>query len=205
MNYYAPDIVSTNHSVCVKSPYNKYFADTARRLGGVFDQGSWVFSRRDEVQVRSSVEQYYGYDGLTEPAKVDVQIEFHSDTYSEANGTIWVLARPLVRAHRTSMTPQIALGTVLIAGTIEIEENRAVCKKGTIAIFRDVPIALIDREPTNDDYHLSLVKPDTPELELLFYEHDRHIARIKEIERLFELAETDIEMFGEHLAISGDL
>jgi len=205
INYYAPDIVSTQHSVCVKSTYNKEFADTARQLGGVFDQGSWVFSRRDEVEVRTAAERYYGYDGLTEPAKVDVQIDFKKDVYSKPNGTIWILARPLARAYESSRTPQIAHGTVIKTGSIETDGDRAVCKKNTALVLRDVPIALVDRESKNDGYLLTVVKPDTVELELLFYEHDRHVERIREIESLFHLAETDIKRFGDYLSISGDL
>jgi len=204
MNYYTPEVTSTPHSLCVKAPYNQSFSTIAKSLGGVFEDGAWVFNRRDEISVRDELEKLYGYDGLTEPAKCDVSIAFTADCVSPVNGTLWILARPLARAYKDSESPQIALGTVVSQGKIEVEHKKVICRKDTIVIFRDVPISLVDREPAGQGYSLSIIEPTEIQLECLFYEHDRNLARIKEINRIFELAKTDLEKFGEHLALTSD-
>lgn len=192
---YRPIITVDRNRIIVEAPYNMRFTIVARELGGVFSEGSWKFSKREELEVRKSVEAIYGYDGLTEPALVDVQIDFSEDLVSDYMKSIDILSRPLARITEKGRDPLIATGTVIKAGKITAENDRVKCHAGTTVVFRSVPLSLFKSMDSHQSYAAAILEPDNHELEILFYEHDQLLKRINEIQSIFELANKDIESF----------
>ncbi len=60
--------------IAVHSPYNSLFVKSARKLGGSWSGGCWIFPDHAEELVRESLRKYYGTDGTDEAAMVIVRV-----------------------------------------------------------------------------------------------------------------------------------
>ena len=187
MNYYEPTITVLSDTLEVVAPYNSDFKEKAHLLAGVYSDGKWRFSSRDQIAVRKLTEQIYGYDGLTTPPRIDASVRFNADVMSDPYQSIDVLSRPVARATKK---PGVLMGhgIIVVGGTIHKSGSRVKIERGTELTFRDVPYSLYEREAAVpvDTYSIEQIKPEQMELERLFYEHDQICKRYRELEAIFE-------------------
>lgn len=192
MNYYEPTITVLPDTLEVVAPYNSVFREQAYLLAGVYENGKWQFSLRDQIAVRKLAEQVYGYDGLTTPPRIDVSVVFNADVVSDPRQSIDVLSRPVARA---TDKPGVLMGhgIIVVSGNIGKLFNRVKIERGTELTFRDVPYSLYEKEAAApvDAYSIEQVKPELMELERLFFEHDQLCRRYQELEAIFKYSNVD--------------
>ena len=184
--------------VTVEAPYNIEFIRRAGELGGAFRNGKWLFSYQEEIEVRNACEKYFGYNGLTDPTKIDVRVVFNKELVSAPGASIDILGRPIARiTNKVQHKPLIAPGTLIKSGSITSMGTRVVFEKGTTLLLRSVPMSLYNKHQRSKDYTIEKMRLDNQALELLFYEHESLIGRLKEINQLLEHAEIDPQQFQE--------
>lgn len=196
VDYFRPIIATSRTTVAVEAPYHTGFISRAYELGGVFQKKKWVFSYREELDVRKACEEYFGYDGITDPIKADVKIVFNDEVESKPNQSINILSRPIARVSpRQNKDPLIAPGTLIKKGSITVKGDRVVIEKDTEIVLRSVPISLVKNTQETSAYSIEVTDVDQQALELLFYEYDQLVTRFAEVRYLLDTADVDLDMF----------
>lgn len=195
MDYFMPTISIHPDAMTVAAPYNLGFIKRAGELGGVFRNAKWNFSNREELEVRKACEHFFGYDGLTDPIKVDVRVLFHREVTSLEKRSVDILARPIARVTDRGGDPLIAPGTIKTKGSILASGTKVRIAKDTELVLRSVPFSLLKNHIKTPEYSLEALEIDDHALEVLFYEYDQLIERVNEIKSVLELSKIDLEEF----------
>lgn len=176
----------------VASPYNSNFVAAAKRLGGKWSNGAWVFDARDEQRVRDLCRTTYGTDGVASDL-VTLRMSFREEArgYCEA---VEICGRTVARATGRDSGARLGDGIVLLQGSIgsggsaKNWETRVAA--GSVVLVRDFPraeaerlIAKMEAGQSKRDY---AIEPETPAVdrEALAAERARLVARIAEIDAL---------------------
>lgn len=196
MNFYKPEFSVDEKRLTVSAPYNSGFQNSARRLGGVFKDRHWLFSKRDEIAVRNACLEHYGVDGIEDPVAVDVQIDVTARIQSDAFRPITIFARPIARVTKKGNAPLIAQGMIISKGEIDSRGPIVIIEPGCSFIFREVPLCLYQKQKTlHQQLRCSILDIEDSSLEYLFYEHDRLVQKLSEIKAIFKYADYEPELF----------
>ncbi len=87
------NITTENGKTKVVTPYNPSFPTRAKKLGGRWQGGAWVFDARDEERVRDLCRDIYGTDGQDSGRKITVRAEYTADHDDTVPDTDLYLAR----------------------------------------------------------------------------------------------------------------
>lgn len=121
------DITTTGSGgIAVSCPYNADFVAGAKRLGGKWKGGAWVFDTRDEERVRDLLRTVYGTDGAPVDT-VDVRITIRasanidparrpSDQRPSYSSELWFAGRQILRRRSRDSAVELGKGVVLLSG-----------------------------------------------------------------------------------------
>jgi hypothetical protein len=186
-------ITVNSTTLAVKSPYNSEFVATAKRYGGKWSGGQWVFDARDEERVRELCKKVYGSDGLTADL-CTIRAKFTANA-SVGGGPIEIAGRTIARAHGRDSGARLGEGVVLLEGKFGSGgsmKNWAtfVGRNGAVVLVRDFPRAQAERLIAEGADWIS-IEPEAPPLDraALEAERDRLSARIAEINALLEVTQ----------------
>lgn len=184
-------ITTADGKTSVQSPYHPDWPAEARKIGGDWRGGAWVFDSRDEERIRSLARSIYGTDGSPDPGgTVSVRISV-TDARGDGGGrpaSLYVAGRLIATRYDRDEQPRLADGVVLIKGGFEASAGsrnyiQLGPEDGTVVEVRDVPRAVaIDRG-------LEIVQSaDTgmPDHEALRVERARLAARLAEIDAILK-------------------
>lgn len=160
-------ITRNSKQVTIDAEYNKVFSDSARRLGGKWNESQWVFDIRDEHAVLNLCYRAYGDDGVRKN-QCDVRVTI-PELYSEWQAPISFFGYSVARAYGRDSGVKIRPGIVIESGDFRsggsIKNWRTVAEDNTVFVIRDVSRELV--EEFNEDYAtieiLETTKPYTLE------------------------------------------
>jgi hypothetical protein len=179
-------ITTDGGKTTVRSPYHPDWPAEARRLGGKWSGGAWVFDSRDEDRVRALARDTFGTDGSPDPGgTVTVRVAV-TDAMGEKGGkpaALYLYGRLVATRYARDNEPTLGPGIVLVSGGFGDGGSHNYLKLGplddTFVEIRDVPrvVAL--------DHGLKIVGEDAgPDREALRAERERLVARLAEVDAL---------------------
>jgi hypothetical protein len=186
-------ITVNGSTVAVKSPYNSEFVTTAKRYGGKWKGGQWVFDARDEERVRALCQKVYGTDGLSKDL-CTIRAKFYiSDAV--CCGPIEISGRTIARAWGRDSGAKLGEGVVLLEGRFSSGGSMknwetTVGNAGAVVLVRDFPRATAEKLIAEGATWLS-IEPEAPVIDCAALEAERAklVARIAEIDALLEVSQ----------------
>jgi hypothetical protein len=181
-------------TVAVKSPYNSEFVTTAKRYGGKWKNGQWVFDARDEERVRALCQEVYGTDGLS-TGLCTIRAKYSGDWHDYADrGPIEIAGRTIARAWGRDSGAKLGEGVVVLeggfssGGSMKNWTTRVIGE--TVVLVRDFPRATAERLIAEGAQHIS-IEPEAPVIDRAALEAERAklVARIAEIDALLEVSQ----------------
>lgn len=180
-------ITTTGRKTTVRAPFHPDWPSQARKLGGRWTDGAWVFDSRDEVRVRDLARDVYGTDGTRDPAgTVTVRISV-DDVRGDRGGhpaVLYQAGRKIAARYGRDEEVRLGEGVVLVSGGfLHSAGSHSYIElgplEGTVVEVRDVPRVLAE------DHGLEIVAEDTsPNRDALLAERERLTARLAEIDRI---------------------
>lgn len=133
--------------IAVHSPYNTKFVTLARRLGGKFEKGAWVFDAREEEAVRAGCMKIYGEDGSGLTNFLTVKLTFVTEDYAVRKAYAFC-GRSLARAYDRDSGAKIEEGVIVHAGNVKSGGSWAnfqtIIEAGTVLEVRDMSRTLVE-------------------------------------------------------------
>ena len=164
----------TGKSFQVATPFHPDFAALAKRKGATWDADltAWSFNSRDEKAARNLTLAFFGFDGLSDPDLVDVQVEIGEYDYRDMN----TLCRPFslfgrILAEATSRDSGARLGEEVSLRTGDVRSGGSAknwetkIDDGAVFIVRDVPRCRVESEinELNEEIKIELIGTGEPD------------------------------------------
>jgi hypothetical protein len=189
-------INTANGQLVVRSPYNTYFIERAKRTGGRYQDGDWVFDARDEERVREICMDAYGNDGVRADT-CTVRVEFDRDDDAHAD-SIQLAGRPIAKASGRDSGATLSPGVVILEGGFTSggsRKNWTTQVKGTrtVVLVRDFPRVKAQLLIDKGEGWIQ-IEPEAPyvDRDALKLERERLIARLEQIDAILGPEQTEL-------------
>lgn len=185
------EISKNNGKLRVVSPYNACFISKAKKLGGKWDEGAWVFDVLAEEPLKSALLECYGTDGSQEP-NVALKIKAKKEL-DEWHDSVSFGGIPVARAWGRDSGAKVCEDVIMVSGKItsggSVKNWRTYVSEGSEFILTSVPKSILDKKDLwADDWEAEEYSqgPKEPDRKALEEELARLEARIAEIKQELE-------------------